>query len=115
MLMSCTSFYEITPGGECPFTCLLLSALEYLLSLAQASLVVSLVKTHIAAIAMFHEEVQKSIVFAQKLAQRFLKGLSSVFLPAPLYCATVVITVLASLMKPSFELLASCSFFLCAH
>lgn len=75
---------------------------------------VSSVKTHLAAIAAFHEEVQGSSVFAHKLAQLLLKVLTtpppqypvlsfSVHCVLSVYSVQCSLLVLAGLMKPPFE------------
>lgn len=67
-------------------------------------------KTHLAAIAAFHDEVQGTIAFAHRLTQCFLKSLSSVFSPRPRIVPQWSLPlVLASLRNPPFEPLAFCS------
>lgn len=69
----------------------LYTVLEHLLSLALSGLVVSLVGTHLAAFTAFHEEVQGSTIFANKVTQRFLRGLSNVPFLAPILFTMVPI------------------------
>lgn len=122
-ILTCSGRITVTPciphsapNGIQPTMASIQDILEYSLCFQSSGLVLSSMRVHLAAISMFHPPGHGKWVFSNAIIVWFLKGLNLhplVWESGPLWDLN---TVVAALMNPLFEPLASCPFpFLCQN
>lgn len=85
--------------------------LEYVLHLQSADLALSSVRVHLLVILAFHWPIQRKSVFSNSMAVSFLKGVTHLHPPVKeLFPLRGFNSVLATIMGPPFEPLATSSF-----